>query len=101
MQNLRNALINYVYTSSASRARAGLYSLHNLHILDVVGAEGWYRAGSGQLPGIATVRGLGEEGPGSNRAVVLEVSARLMQLRDLLGGREDIDIVHMLVREPR
>ena len=74
-----------------------LKQFHNMN----TGAEGWYRAGSEQLPGIATVRGLVEEGPGSNRAAVLEVSARLMQLRDLLGGRDDIDIVHMLVREPR
>ena len=47
------------------------------------------------------VRGLAEEGLGSCRATVLEVSARLMQLRDLLGGRADVDIVHMVVREPR
>ena len=46
-------------------------------------------------------RGLAEEDLGSSRAAVLQVSARLMQLRDLLGGRDDVDIVHMVVREPR
>ena len=50
------------------------------------------------MPGIATVQLLG--GEESARAEVLEVSARLMQLRNLLGGRDDIDIVRMLVREP-
>ena len=32
---------------------------------------------------------------------VLAVSRRLLQLRNLLGQRGDVDIVHMLVREPR
>ena len=90
--------MNFVHLSSiVSEDTLYFPQFHNMN----TGAEGWYRAGSEQLPGIATVRGLVEEGPGSNRAAVLEVSARLMQLRDLLGGRDDIDIVHMLVREPR
>ncbi|KAK9812685.1 hypothetical protein WJX72_001950 [[Myrmecia] bisecta] len=59
----------------------------------------WQWDGSGPLPGAGAAWFLDEDE--STAPQVALVSQQLTQLQRLLGGQADIDVVNMLVREPR